>query len=123
MLLLTQIEGKRDAFVPSCVTQSSADQHGDTTAILPEELLLIGLNRPRRLEIRRRAFVSLAPFSWRQIGPAHITRDEIFTTVLQQVEKRVIDLQNPSVEVKNENADNVGIHQASNACLALLEVT
>jgi hypothetical protein len=123
MLLLAQIERKRDAVVPSCVKQGRADQHGDATAISPEELLFVGPNHPSRLEIRRRAFVSLAPFSWREIGPAHTTRDEIFTTVLQQVEKRVIDLQNPSVEVKNENADNVGIHQASNACLALLEVT
>jgi hypothetical protein len=115
MLLLAQVERKRDAFVSSCVTQGSADQHGDATAIFPEELLLVGLNRPCRLEIRRRAFVSLAPFSWRQIGPAQTTRDEIVTTVLQHVEKRVIGLKNPSVEIPHENPDNVGIHQASHA--------
>src|SRR4029450_13035352 len=50
-------------------------QHGDATTIFPEELLLVGLNRSCRLEIRRRVFVSLAPFSWRQIGPAQTTRD------------------------------------------------
>src|SRR4030095_3724055 len=68
MLLLAQVERKRDAVVPSCVTQGSADQHGDATTIFPEELLLVGLNRPHRLEIRRRAFVSLPPFGWCQFG-------------------------------------------------------
>jgi hypothetical protein len=119
---LAQIERKRDAVVPSCVKQSSADQHRDATAILPEELLLVGLNRPRRLEIRRRAFVSLAPFSWGQVRPAHTTRDKVFATVLQHVEERVIGLTNLSVEIPDEHPDNIGIHQPSHPCLALLEV-
>src|SRR4029453_16108914 len=47
--------------------------------------------------------------------PAQTTRDEIVTTVLQHVEKRVIGLKNPSVEFPHENPDNVGIHQPSHA--------
>src|SRR5205823_10071496 len=113
---------ERDSVVPSCIKQRSANQYGNTTAIFPEELLLVGLNRPRRLEIRRCVFVSLAPFSWRQVGPAHTTRDEVFTTVLQHVEERVIGLTNLSVEIPDEHPDNVGIHQPSHPCLALLEV-
>src|SRR6201999_1795527 len=111
MLLFAQIERKRDAVVPSRVKQRSARQHGDATAILSEELLLIGPNSPSRLEIRHGAFVSLSPFNGRQLCPAHTTRHEIFATVLQHAEKRVIGLENPSVEVPNENSDDVGIHQ------------
>ena len=121
-LLFAQIERERDAVVPSCVKQRTANQHGDATAIFPEELLLVGLNRPRRPEIRHRAFVFLAPFSWRQVGPAHTTRDEIVTTVLQHAEKRIIGLENLSIEIPDEDPNDVGINQPSNTRLALLEV-
>ena len=47
-LSFAEIERERDAVVPSCVKQRTANQHGDATAIFPEELLLVGLNRPRR---------------------------------------------------------------------------
>ena len=97
-------------------------KHGDATTILPEELLLVGLNRPRRPEIRRRAFVSLAPFSGRQVGPADPTRDEIVTTVLQHVEKRIVGLENPSIETPEQDPNDVRINQSSNTRLALLEI-
>ena len=34
---------------------------------------------------------------------------------VQHVEKRVIGLKNPSVEIPNEDPDNVGVHQPSHA--------
>ena len=122
LLSFAQIERERDAVVLSCVKQRTAKQHGDATAIFPEELLLVGLNRPRRPEIRRRAFVSLAPFSWRQVGPADPTRDEIVTTVLQHVEKRIIGFENPSIETPDQDPNDVRINQSSNTRLALLEI-
>jgi len=81
------------------------------------------LNRPSRLEIRNRAFILLAPFSWRQIGPAHTTGNEIVTTVLQHVEKCIIGLENLPIEIPDEHPNDVGINQPSNPRFALLEVT
>ena len=121
-LSFAEIERERNSVVPSCVKERTANQHGDATAILPEELLLVRPNRPRRLEIRRRAFVSLAPFSGRQFGPAHTTRNEIFTTVLQHAEKRIIGLENPSIKTPDQDPNDVRINQSSNTRLALLEI-
>ena len=43
--------------------------------------------------------ITLTPFRRCQVRPAHATREEIFTAVLHHVDKRLIRLDNPTLEI------------------------
>src|SRR6516165_1067780 len=64
----------------------------------------------------------LAPLNWRQISPAQATRNDIFTRVLQHIEKRIIGLKNLAVEIPQTNSNDVRIHQPPDLCVAVLKL-
>src|SRR5262249_1872935 len=111
-LLLTQVEYECDAFLAAFLEQRTAGQHGDAAAVLPEELLLIGLYGRSGLDFGHRAFVALAPFRRRQLRPPHRTRQEIVTAVLDHAEKRIVRLENPTLEIPEADSDDVGVDQS-----------
>src|SRR6266571_1650174 len=88
-LLFAQVEDERDALA-STFKQRTSNQHGHAAAIFPEKLLLVWLNSPGGPHARQATFVALATFGRREIRPAHATRDEIFTVVLQHAQKRFV---------------------------------
>src|ERR1700733_168252 len=63
---------------------------------------------------------------WRQSGgqilPVHAARREVLTVVSDNPEKRVVGLENPTIEVPEEDADYVGFHKAPNLRFALCEI-
>ena len=66
--------------------------------------------------------VALAPVPRGQIVPVDATRCEVITVVSDDPEKRVIGLENPTVEVPDEDADDVGVDQAPNLRFAIFEI-
>src|ERR1700692_3195421 len=85
LLLFTQIEHERNTLVPASFKQRGTDQNRHAVPILPEKLLLVWLSSPGSVQFCHGAFVALAPFGRRQIGPAHFARNELVTAVLQHV--------------------------------------
>src|ERR1700722_7999159 len=66
--------------------------------------------------------VALAPVRRGQILPVEAARREVLTVVSDDLEKRVISLENPTIKIPEENANNVGLHEASNLRFALCEI-
>src|SRR5229473_7401091 len=121
-LLFTQIEHESDTLVPTSLKQRASNQHGHAAAIFPEILFLVWLNRPGSLQFCDGAFVALAPFGRRQIGPAHTTRNESFTTVLQHPQKRFVGPDDRTFKAPDADPQNVGIDQAPNLPFAICEI-
>src|SRR5260370_34027465 len=80
------------------------DHHGRAAAVLTEELLLVRAGGSGRLQVCQGSFVPIAPLCRCQIPPAPAKRDDIFTTVFQHVEKRVIGLDNLTLEIPHEDS-------------------
>src|SRR3954453_4184118 len=102
--------------------QRGTSENGQAAAIFPEKLLLVWLNSPGCLQFCQGAFVALAPFRRRQIGPAHSARDEIVTAVLQHAQKRFVGFDDRTFEVPDEDPQNVGVDQAPDLSFAIFEI-
>src|SRR5712691_7954857 len=121
-LLFTQIKHECDTLVPTSLKQRGTDQHRHAVPILPEKLLLVWLNSSGSVQFCHGAFVALAPFGRRQIGPAHTTRDKIFTAVLHHAQKRFVGFDDRTFEAPDEDPQNVGVDQAPDLSSAILEI-
>src|SRR5260370_32093612 len=102
-LLFTQIEHECDTLVPTSLKQRAHDQHRHAVPIFPEKLLLVWLNSPGSVQFCHCAFVALAPFRRRQIGPAHSARDQIFTAVWHHAPERFVGFHDRTFEVSDEH--------------------
>src|SRR5580693_2299130 len=123
LLLLAQIKGESNALATTFLVQGTGDQHRHAAAILPEQLLLIRLDTPGCSYFCQGAFVALAPFSRRQIRPAHTSRGDIFTVILHHTEKSFIGLDNGTVEPPDHNCHDVGVDQAPSLSFTLSEIS
>ena len=70
------------------------------------------MKNPSFQELCQGTFVALAPFGRRQIRPAQSTRDEILTVVLQHLQKRLVGLDDLTLDVREEDSQNAGVDQA-----------
>ena len=89
-----------------------AQQNGDAAAVLPEVLLLDRQPDSSPFVLFDPLCVALAPVPRGQIVPVDATRRKVITVVSDDPEKRVIGLENPTVEVPDEDADDVRVDQA-----------
>src|SRR5581483_4839363 len=111
-LALAQIEYESHTLIAAVLEPRGADQHRDATAILPK---IIALKRPRHsgdLDVLERLRSPLAPFRRDQLRPAHPARNEIVPGESQHAEKGIIGFDDPTLEVKDHDSDNVGVDQA-----------
>jgi hypothetical protein len=76
-----------------------------------EVLLLIGLGGAGRLQLRYASVVGIAPFGRCQIRPPQSTRGEIVAVVPHDAKKRFVRLDNPAIEVPDEDPHEVGVDQ------------
>src|SRR5262249_48106208 len=86
-----------------------------------EVLLLKRLQAPGQLQLLNQLRVAIPPLERGEIRPPDMARDEVLTIVSHDSEKSFVGLQNPTVEMPDEDADNVGVDQAPNFRLALLQ--
>src|SRR5882757_1652182 len=116
---LRQNEHECDTLIPAVLEGRHADQHGNTAAVFPEVLLLKRLQTSGHHMLLDQSRITIPPLRWREVGPAYAARDEILVIVPQHVEKGFTGLQNPAVEIPDEDADDVGVDQAPNLRFAL----
>ena len=121
-LPLGQIDHERYAPIWSFIQRRSADQHRNSAAVSSEVLLLPWLCGSGGHHFGYPPCGVVLPLLRCQVCPAHATRDEIFTIVLYQVEKRVIGLDDPTVDIPDKDADDVGLDQAPNLRFAFCEI-
>src|SRR5258707_2600707 len=89
------------------------DQHGNSAAIFPEVLVLKWLKRSGRPGSLYQSAVSFAPLRRSEVRPPYAVRDEILMFVSHDAEKGFVGVQNPAVEIPHDDADDVGVDQAS----------
>src|SRR6516164_2045624 len=103
----------------------SVKSRTNATASLPlfsKILFLERLNGPGLSQFCQGANVALAPFRRGQLGPVHAARNQILTGISYDTEKRVIGIDNPALEVDNEDPNDIGIDQMSDLPFAIFEV-
>ena len=74
------------------------------------------------LHLCQGARFALLPFRRGQVGPSHTARDQILTTVSDDAKEGLVGIDDPTVGMPDDDADDVGVDQPPNPCLALLEV-
>src|SRR5208283_3408901 len=112
LLALAQIEHESDILVSSVFDRRRAQQNGDSAPVFPEVFLLSGQPDPSPFVLFDPLCVALAPVPGGKILPVDAARREVLAVVSDDLKKRVIGLENPTIEVPNEDADNVGFHEA-----------
>ena len=96
-LSIRQVDNEGDggaSFIECC----ASNQHGHATAVLPEVLLLVWLSGSDPRQFNHSLRVSVTPFRRRQLRPAQSTRLDICLLVSDDLEKRLIRLQNLTIE-------------------------
>ena len=81
-----------------------------------------GLARPDRLQVGQPLFGGGAPFGGCHVRPAHSTRDKILAAVSHHVEKGVVGVEEPPLEIEDDDADDVGVEQTPDLLIALCEI-
>src|SRR5580658_1410688 len=123
-LALRKVEHECYTLVPRLFEPGSANEHSHAAAVFSEQLLLERLHASDRPQLRQAlSHVEVKPFGRSQVHPLYPTRGEIFTVVAHDAEKCVIRLKKSTVELRDENPDNVGVHQPPDLRFALLEST
>ncbi len=111
-LLFTQIENVGDPLVRLAFEASCPDQDRHTAAVLPEILFLTGLHHAGRLELFSLvASVRLLPFRRRHVEPSKPCL-QILALVPDHMEKRIIGIDKSSVQIPDDDPDDVRIDQA-----------
>ena len=121
-LALGQIEHESDRLVSSFFDRRRTQQNGDAAAVFPEVFLLNRQPDPSPFVLFDPLCVALAPVPGGQILPVDAARREVLTVVSDDPEKRIIGLENRTIEVPDEDADNVGFHEAPDLRLAFRQV-
>ena len=65
---------------------------------------------------------AVAPFRRSQVRPADAARGEVLAVVSHDAEKRVIGLDDPAVEVPDEDPDDIGVDQAPDLGFAFRQI-
>src|ERR1700676_2897050 len=121
-LTLGQIEHERHTLISLFVERDRTDQNRHTATVLAEVLFLVWLRGADLFHLFSRLYVGVAPFGGRQVRPAYAPQYEILTVVSHHAEERVICLNDPTFEIKDKDADDVGVDQAPDFRLAFRDV-
>src|SRR5208337_209071 len=94
----------------SCRTE----QNGNAGPLLPDVLLLDWWQHSSPLVLLYPMCVAVVPLRRRQVRPADAAGDEVLAIISHHVEKRVVSLKNATIEIPDENSDDVGVDQPPN---------
>ena len=120
-LPLGDVEHEQHVLRPGSLDRRPGHQHRHAAPVLAEVLLLEECAGARRSELCHSPFGGAHPFRGRQIGPAQPARRKVVPRVPDHREKCVVGLDDPAVQVRDQHADDIGIHQAADLRLPLLE--
>ena len=122
-LSLGQIDDESDKLVSAFFDGCGAKHDGHSAAVFPEVLLLDWRPLTSRLMLQEPLCVPLPPVRGRQSRPADAACLKIPAVVSHDAEEGVIGFKDLAVKVRDEDPDDVRIHQAADLRLPLLKIT
>src|SRR6267143_1748022 len=111
-LALGQIEHECDALVTALFKCCPTNQHGHTATVFSRVFLLERLEPAATFLLFDPCVIPVAPVGRRQVRPPYAARNQVFAIVVHHAKKFVVGLKNATVEIPDENPDDVGIDQA-----------
>src|SRR5262249_26204546 len=121
-LSLAQIKYEHNPFGAALFEQGRANEDGNAGAVFANVFLFKNLADPGGTQLRYGTHVSVAPLRRGEFGPGQRARNKVATIVPNDPQKGVVGLENPTVEIANEDPDNVGVDQTTNLGFAVCEV-
>jgi hypothetical protein len=111
-LALRQIEHERDALVTTLFKCCPTYQHGHTATVFSGEFFFERLEPAATFLLFDSCIIPLAPVGRRQVRPPYAARNQIFAVAVHHAKKFVVGLKYATIEIPDENPDDVGIDQA-----------
>jgi hypothetical protein len=121
-LALRQIEHECDALVTALFKCCPTNQHGHTATVLSSVLLFERLEPAATFLLFDPCVIPVAPVRRRQVRPPYAARNQVFAIVVHHAKKFVVGLKYATLEIPDQNSDDIGIDQAPDFRLALRDV-
>src|SRR5258707_9572072 len=111
-LALGQIEQEFDALVTALFKCCPTNQHGHTATVFSCVFLFERFEPTATFLLLDPGVIPVAPVGRRQVRPPYAARNQVFAIVAHHAKKFVVGLKNATIEIPDENSDDVGIDQA-----------
>src|SRR5882672_205788 len=121
-LAVAHVDDKDAPLVCLSLEKCAAYQNWDAAAVFAVILLLVRSAGSGPAQLGQRILVGGGPISGRQFRPTHPTGDNVIMAVAQHLEKGIIGFDDPPPRIPDKDADDVGVDQAPDSCLPLLEI-
>ncbi len=122
--LLAKIQDESDArklALTGLADRGAADEHGNPLPTLREVFLFERRASPRGGDLGESPVVDQAVLRWRQVSPGEDTRQQLLPRISDEVQECLVGVGDPAVHVPEHDADDVGLDEAAEARLAVLE--
>lgn len=118
---LIEHKGERLRGRPRLLEEHPAHEYRNPLAVFPQILFFKRLNFAGRQQFLQDLPVVFLMFWWRQRRVVQASGCQVLSAVAQQLEKGVVGLLNAPHEIRDRNAYEIGLHQATEPCFALSE--
>lgn len=102
----SEVEHERDAVVARTLEHGRPDEDGDARPVLPPVLFLAEAGDTGPVQLLDRALVDVAPLARREVRPPDVARQELLARMTQEVCQRRVHLEDPPVQVADEDPDD-----------------
>src|SRR6266849_8517859 len=109
---LAQIKHEGDTLVTALFKCCPTNQYGHAATVLSGEFLFERFESAATFLLFDSCVIPVAPVGRRQVCPPYAARNQVFAVVAHHAKKFVVGLENATVEIPDENSDDVGIDQA-----------
>src|SRR6266568_9407094 len=111
-LALSQIKYVGNTLVTAIFKCCPTYQYGHTATVFSREFFFEWLEPAATFLLFDSCVIPVAPVGRRQVRTPHAARNQVFAFVAHHAKKFVVGLKNATVEIPDENSDDVGIDQA-----------
>src|SRR4029077_893028 len=109
VLAPSQVKHEGDTLITSLFECCPTNQYGHTATVLSGEFLFERFEPTATFLLFDPCVIPVAPVGRRQICPPYTAREQVFTVVAHHAKKFVVGLKNATIEIPDENSDDVGI--------------
>src|SRR5262249_4017545 len=122
LLARADVEHETNAHLQGLVEHGDPKHHRHAAAVAPDVLLFPRWRDAGGPQLLDRYFVEVPPLRWGQIGPAHPALDEVGAGVAYHFQEGFVGFGDVAVQVRNDNADDIRVHQAPEAFFAAPQI-
>src|SRR6476660_9934490 len=109
---LGQIKYEGDTLVTALLKCCPTNQYGHTTTVFSGVFLFERIEPAAASLLFDPCVIPVAPVGRRQVRPPYAARNQILAVVVHHAKKFVVGLKYATVEIPDENPDDIGIDQA-----------